>query len=133
MKKLFLFTLASSFLFCDISLAAQLLQLKTAEQQSNILIAKRRYGGCRGQGCRGGTVRRSGSTYTTGTAETPQTTFAGTSSNEYNKYMKIAYNAYNKEDYNTALINFKRALIARPNDVYATKAIQSTENRLAGK
>lgn len=52
---------------------------------------------------------------------------------KYNTWMRIGYNAYNKKDYNTALINFKRALKLRPNDVYATKAIQNTENRLAGK
>ncbi|NUN63651.1 hypothetical protein HCU40_02565 [Pseudanabaena biceps] len=130
MKKLVLFTLASSFLFCDISLAAQLIQSKTAEQQTNSLIAKRRYGGCRGKGCRGGKVRESGSTYTTDTSQTPETTYTGTSSNEYDKYMRIAYNAYNKGDYNTALINFKRALTVRPNDVYATKAIENTQKNL---
>lgn len=46
--------------------------------------------------------------------------------------MKVGYNAYEKEDYNTALINFRRALVSRPNDVYATRAIQNTEKRLAG-
>jgi len=56
-----------------------------------------------------------------------------TSKNQYDTYMKAGYTAYNKKDYNTALINFKRALQSRPNNVYATKAIQNTEKRLAGK
>ena len=52
---------------------------------------------------------------------------------QYDTFMKVAYTAYDKKDYNTALINFKRALAARPNDKYATKAIQITKNSLAGK
>ncbi len=31
----------------------------------------------------------------------------------YEEYMKIAYSYYNKQDYNTALINFRRALAKR--------------------
>ncbi len=52
---------------------------------------------------------------------------------KYDVWMRIGYKAYDKKDYNTALINFKRALTLRPNDVYATKAIQNTKKRLAGK
>ena len=47
--------------------------------------------------------------------------------------MKAGYAAYNKKDYKTALSNFKSALELRPKNVYATKAIQNTEKRLAGK
>ncbi|NMF57372.1 tetratricopeptide repeat protein [Pseudanabaena yagii] len=56
-----------------------------------------------------------------------------TTKGKYDVWMRIGYKAYDKKDYNTALINFKRALKLRPNDVYATKAIQNTEKRLAGK
>lgn len=123
MKKLLLLTLASSFLYSDISIAAQFQQSPISEQNSNILIAKRRYGGCRGTGCRGGKIP---STSTNVYQTIPST-------NGYDTYMKVGYNAYEKGDYNTALINFRRALASRPNDGYATRAIQNTEKRLAGK
>ncbi len=123
MKKLLLLTLASSFLFSDISIAAQFQQSSISAQNSSTLIAKRQYGGCRGTGCRGGKIR---STSTSVYQTTP-------SANGYDTYMKIGYNAYEKGDYNTALINFRRALASRPNDGYAIKAIQNTEKRLAGK
>ncbi|MFM7886265.1 MAG: tetratricopeptide repeat protein [Pseudanabaena sp.] len=56
-----------------------------------------------------------------------------TTKGKYDVWMRIGYKAYDKKDYNTALINFKRALKLRPKDVYATKAIQNMERRLAGK
>lgn len=123
MKKLLLLTLASSFLYSDISIAAQFQQSPISEQNSNILIAKRRYGGCRGTGCRGGKIP----SISTNVYQTIPST------NGYDTYMKVGYNAYEKGDYNTALINFRRALASRPNDGYATRAIQNTEKRLAGK
>ena len=121
MKKLLLLTLASSILFSDISIAAQFQQSQISEQNSNTLIAKRRYGGCRGTGCRGGKIPST----STGVYQTTP------SSDGYDAYMKVGYNAYEKGDYNTALINFRRALVSRPNDVYATRAIQNTEKSLA--
>ncbi len=47
--------------------------------------------------------------------------------------MKAGYEAYNKKDYKTALTNFNQALALRPKNIYATKAVQNTEKRLAGK
>lgn len=55
------------------------------------------------------------------------------SKNQYDTDMRAGYTAYNKKDYNTALINFKRALKIRANNVYAIKAIQNTEKHLSGK
>ncbi|TYQ27221.1 hypothetical protein PseudUWO311_09505 [Pseudanabaena sp. UWO311] len=53
--------------------------------------------------------------------------------NKFDAFMKAGYSAYNKKDYKTALTNFQNALSLRPKNVYATKAIQNTEKRIAGK
>ncbi|MEB3211691.1 MAG: tetratricopeptide repeat protein [Leptolyngbyaceae bacterium] len=45
----------------------------------------------------------------------------------YKQTMSIGYAAYNQEDYQTALINFRRALEFKPGDRLATEAIQNTE------
>jgi hypothetical protein len=39
--------------------------------------------------------------------------------------MRIGYSATDNNDYQTALINFRRALKARPNDAYAAQAIRN--------
>jgi Flp pilus assembly protein TadD len=52
---------------------------------------------------------------------------------KYDIAMKAGYEAFNKKDFKTALTNFKLALSLRPKNVYAIKAIQNTEKRLAGK
>jgi Tfp pilus assembly protein PilF len=41
--------------------------------------------------------------------------------------MEVGYAAFEQGDYQTALINFRRALQARPGDRYATDAIANTE------
>lgn len=46
---------------------------------------------------------------------------------DYRQSMLIGYAAFEQKDYQTALINFKRAAQARPGDTYAVKAIQNTE------
>ncbi|NES71807.1 MAG: tetratricopeptide repeat protein [Okeania sp. SIO2D1] len=43
--------------------------------------------------------------------------------NDYESYMEIGYDATEQEDYQTALINFRRALLERPGDYYASQAI----------
>ncbi|WP_013334683.1 tetratricopeptide repeat protein [Gloeothece verrucosa] len=43
----------------------------------------------------------------------------------YDRYMRIAYDATEKADYQTALINFQRALEERPNDYYATQGMRN--------
>ncbi|MEO1590151.1 MAG: hypothetical protein AAFU71_02540 [Cyanobacteria bacterium J06632_22] len=45
----------------------------------------------------------------------------------YTRYMRLGYAYTNQFDYNTALINFRRALAARPGDPYATTAVANTE------
>lgn len=43
----------------------------------------------------------------------------------YNKYMRLGYAATARRDYRSALVNFRRALSARPGDRYATTAINN--------
>jgi hypothetical protein len=45
----------------------------------------------------------------------------------YDRYMQVAYTAYNQKDLNQAMLYFKRALDERPNDPFAAKAIQTVE------
>ncbi|MEC4987870.1 MAG: hypothetical protein SAJ37_03900 [Oscillatoria sp. PMC 1068.18] len=44
---------------------------------------------------------------------------------DYDRYMRIGYAATKQEDYQTALINFRRALAQRPQDPYAIQAIRN--------
>ena len=46
---------------------------------------------------------------------------------DYRQSMLVGYAAFEQKDYQTALINFKRAAQVRPGDSYAVKAIQNTE------
>ena len=110
MKRLLILTIASSCLFGDLAKAAQVLPSPISAQNST-LIAKKE------------TIVKK----TTVVKRTQPVR------SQYDTFMKVAYTAYDKKDYNTALINFKRALASRPNDKYATKAIQNVEKRLAGK
>ncbi len=48
-------------------------------------------------------------------------------STPYDRYMKAGYDAEKAQNYKTALTFFRRALDERPNDTYATTAIQNTE------
>ncbi|MFP4099491.1 tetratricopeptide repeat protein [Coleofasciculus sp.] len=57
----------------------------------------------------------------------PNTASSLTAKPDYTQYMRIGYAAFDQGDYQTALINFKRALNERPGDMYATKAIANTE------
>ena len=41
--------------------------------------------------------------------------------------MKLGYTYYGQGDYQTALINFNRALQLRPGDAYAVKAVDNTK------
>ncbi|MBD0335414.1 MAG: hypothetical protein ICV62_07995 [Cyanobacteria bacterium Co-bin13] len=49
----------------------------------------------------------------------------------YTRAMLIGYAAAEQGDYQTALINFRRALAARPNDRYAQAAIRNMESFIA--
>ncbi|NET31755.1 MAG: hypothetical protein F6K19_07100 [Cyanothece sp. SIO1E1] len=47
---------------------------------------------------------------------------------DYTRFMRIGYAATEQEDYQTALINFRRALEIRPEDPFASKAINNVES-----
>ena len=46
---------------------------------------------------------------------------------DYDRYMEIGYDATETGDYQTALINFQRALSEKPNDYYATQAARNVK------
>ena len=46
---------------------------------------------------------------------------------KYQRYMRIGYDATSKKKYQTALINFKRALKERPGDFYASQALRNVQ------
>lgn len=52
-------------------------------------------------------------------------------SQTYRTAMLSAYSAAERQDYHTALINFRRALAARPGDRYATAGIRNMETYIA--
>lgn len=52
-------------------------------------------------------------------SETPEST--------YDRYMRIGYDATERGDYQTALINFRRAIAERPGDEYAAQAIRNVQ------
>lgn len=54
-----------------------------------------------------------------------------TADEDYTRAMNIGYAATEAEDYQTALINFRRALKARPGDAYAIAAIRNVESYIA--
>ncbi|WP_017301031.1 hypothetical protein [Nodosilinea nodulosa] len=70
-------------------------------------------------------------------AKTPETGNASeiylkqSRSQSYRYAMLAGYSAAERKDYNTALINFRRALAFRPGDRYATAAIRNMETYLA--
>jgi hypothetical protein len=45
----------------------------------------------------------------------------------YDRYMRAGYAAVEQQDYEVALLHFRRALDERPNDTYAQRAIQNVE------
>lgn len=49
---------------------------------------------------------------------------------DYDRYMRIGYDATEQRDYNTALINFRRALAERPGDPYASQAVRNVSTYL---
>ncbi|MBW4621270.1 MAG: DUF928 domain-containing protein [Cyanosarcina radialis HA8281-LM2] len=51
--------------------------------------------------------------------------------NSYDRYMKLGYRATAKRDYRNALVNFRKALQARPGDRYATTAISNVSSYAA--
>ncbi len=51
----------------------------------------------------------------------------------YDRYMRLGYDETQKRDYQSALINFERALKERPNDYYASQAIRNVSSYIAAK
>lgn len=50
---------------------------------------------------------------------------------DYDRFMRIGYVAAQKRDYQTALINFRRALQVRPEDAYALQGIQNVSSYIS--
>jgi hypothetical protein len=115
MKKLLLLSLASSVLFCDVSLAAQMRQSHTSGQNSDTLISQKQNESSASMNMVKATPVKSAKTI------------------KFDAFMTSGYAAFDKKDYKTALTDFKSALALRPKNMYATKAIQNTEKKLAGK
>ena len=133
MKKLLILTLVSSCLFGDLAKAAQVFPSTTSAENSNTLIAEKiteKVSDIKSRAINSQSVTTQKSTTVTKirSVNRPQAVRS-----QYDTFMKIAYTAYKKKDYNTALINFNRALTSRPNDKYATMGIQNAQQRLAGK
>ena len=57
---------------------------------------------------------------------------SGLSAANYDRSMKIGYDAVKNKDYQTALISFRRALNERPSDPYAQQAISNVESFIHG-
>lgn len=51
----------------------------------------------------------------------------------YDYYIRVANSSYREGDYQTALINYRRALDERPGDNYARKAILATQRSIANR
>ena len=115
MKKLLLLSLASSVLFCDVSIAAQLRQSHTSAQTSNTLISQKQ------------------NESSVSVDKVKATPVKNANDIKYSSFMKAGYTAFDKKDYKTALTDFKSALALRPKNMYAMKAIQNTEKKLASK
>ncbi|MEG3879705.1 tetratricopeptide repeat protein [Microcoleus sp. herbarium7] len=65
-------------------------------------------------------------------APIPQPTYGsvGGQPANFKQLMKLGYAYYGQGDYQTALINFNRALQVRPGDAYAVKAIDNTKKAI---
>ena len=49
---------------------------------------------------------------------------------DFTQCMNVGYAAYKQGDYQTALINFERALIQRPDNTYALDAVENTKSAM---
>lgn len=65
------------------------------------------------------------------TPETAPTSITEIAPDLYTQAMLVGYAAEEQGDYQTALINFRRALLERPNDRYALRAIANVESYIA--
>ena len=60
----------------------------------------------------------------------PTSGTVGAQKGDFTKSMKLGYAYYGQGDYQTALINFNRALQVRPDDAYAIKAVRNTKSAI---
>jgi tetratricopeptide (TPR) repeat protein len=61
----------------------------------------------------------------------PQSSIVPIQKDEFKQSMKLGYIYYGQRDYQTALINFNRALQVLPGDAYAVKAVDNTKMAIA--
>ncbi|MEB3312449.1 MAG: tetratricopeptide repeat protein [Snowella sp.] len=62
-----------------------------------------------------------------GSNSTDITTDTTATESDYDRYMRIGYDATERGNYQAALINFQRALQERPNDYYAIQAVRNVQ------
>ena len=60
----------------------------------------------------------------------PTSGTVGAQQYDFTKLMKLGYTYYGQGEYQTALINFNRALQARPGNAYAVKAVDNTKRAI---
>ena len=60
----------------------------------------------------------------------PTSGTVGARKGDFTKSMKLGYAYYGQGDYQTALINFNRALQVRPSNIYAVKAVENTKSAI---
>ncbi|MEO8893569.1 MAG: hypothetical protein ABI417_18940 [Coleofasciculaceae cyanobacterium] len=60
----------------------------------------------------------------------PTSGTVGAQQYDFTKSMKLGYAYYGQGDYQTALVNFNRALQVRPGDAYAVKAVTNTKSAI---
>jgi len=65
-----------------------------------------------------------------GSEPSPQGSAAPDQNSDFKQSMKLGYTYYGQGDYQTALINFNRALQIRPGDAYAVKAVYNTKSAI---
>lgn len=65
-----------------------------------------------------------------GSESSPQGSAAPGQKDDFKQSMKLGYTYYGQGDYQTALINFNRALQIRPGDAYAVKAVYNTKSAI---
>ncbi|MFM9266987.1 tetratricopeptide repeat protein [Tychonema sp. BBK16] len=63
----------------------------------------------------------------------PTSGTVGVQQGDFKQLMKLGYAYYGQGDYQTALINFNKALQVRPGNAYAVKAIENTKIAIAQK
>jgi tetratricopeptide (TPR) repeat protein len=66
----------------------------------------------------------------TATVTEPNSARVAAQNSDFKQSIKLGYIYYGQGDYQTALINFNRALQIRPGDAYAVKAVYNTKSAI---